>query len=233
MCGRRQPKVRILYSSGVEHFASVCGLQNPPRRLVRRMVERIEDICETLFLKETDSTRAELMTEEEKLVAAVQKLEVAPPVSVMPGVTVPLSEEGVLLLQRMCRGEVSCVTFSIEKETFTVDKSLETAGGDAVPSPSSLVDAAAALIPLEQPRVLLLRCGGVAPEAIVVNICPASSKPRERMLYSSCRASFVQQVQHHGVKCVRRMEVSDMDEFKEAVLEAAEEQRAAGETNVQ
>ncbi|CBH10529.1 G-actin binding protein, putative [Trypanosoma brucei gambiense DAL972] len=219
-----KPKVRMMHSSGAMHLAEVSGLQKPPFKLTKRNVERMDDICESLFKKESESSRAELMTEEEKLHAAVAKLEVAPPVAVMPGVTVPISEEGVLLLKRMANSEVNAVTFAIDKEKFVVEKSLEAGAAVSALTAASLADDVVALLPEGQPRVVVMRCPTAEAGVIIVNVCPPTCKPRERMTYSSCRASFVQQAQQHNVKCVRRMEVGEMDEFREAVVEAFAEQ---------
>ncbi|KAH8607359.1 putative Cofilin tropomyosin type actin binding protein [Trypanosoma vivax] len=213
-----KPKVRITYSSGAASLLESSGLQQATR--IKRHVTLADDICETLLIGGEQENREELMTEKEKMEAAFSKMELAPAVVALPGVSMPIAEEGVLALKKLVRGELRGLTFHIVEEKIKLDKTVET-----VPSPPSLLsltDAVAALIPSDQPRIAVLRPSTASEEVIMVYSCPGSCKPRERMMYSTCKSSFVQQAQQHGVKFMRRVEVSGGEELRDVVLEACE-----------
>ncbi|KEG12349.1 putative G-actin binding protein, putative,twinfilin [Trypanosoma grayi] len=210
-----KPKVRMLYAAGAGHLAEASGLKN----LRKEHAVRVQDIALPLLAKETANSRAELMTEKEKLRVVMDKMELAPAPVAMPGVTMPLDDESVQLLQKLRCGELAAVTFSVKAENIVAEKSLPSK--DGVSSLSSVIDAVKGLVPADKPRFVVLRCpAGDAAKTVMVYICPSTAKPREKMLYSSSKSSFVEQAKHHGVVLARRLELDSADELKSAVEDA-------------
>ncbi|ORC93621.1 putative G-actin binding protein, putative,twinfilin [Trypanosoma theileri] len=217
------PKVRMVYATGAGHLAEASGLPHT----VKEHVGRVTDIVPSLFAKETESTREELMTEGEKLRKAIDKMEVAPNPVAMPGVVMPLTSEGMQELEKFARGEVCALTFTVESDKIVLDKKLaEVKGTGSTTSSSSalssLMEAVKALIPPNHPRFVVFRCpvDATTTKAMMVYICPSVCKARELMVYASSKASFLMQAKHHGVTFARRLELDSTDELKSAVEEA-------------
>ncbi|EKF39338.1 G-actin binding protein, putative,twinfilin, putative [Trypanosoma cruzi marinkellei] len=221
-----KPRVRMLYASGAGHLADVSGLNF----IAKEHAVRVEEITSSLFAKETSATRTELMTEKEKLYAAIEKMEIAPMQMTMPGVTMPITEEGVKLLKELSRGNLNAISFAVDTDKIIVDKVLE-ASVDLSSSLSEIVEAVKGLLPEEHPRFVVLRCpSNETTKIIMVYVFTSASKPRERMTYASSKSSFVLQAEQHGINFLRRLEVGSVNELQEVVAEALDmEQKEGGE----
>ncbi|KAH9577514.1 Actin-depolymerizing factor homology domain [Trypanosoma melophagium] len=218
-----KPKVRMVYATGAGHLSEASGLPH----LAREHVGRVADLVPSLFAKETESTRADLMTEGEKIRLAIDKMEVAPNPVAMPGVDMPLTEAGALELEKFGRGEVFALTFTVEPDKILLDKKLDKvkeieSSTNASTALSFVIDAVKALIPADHPRFVVLRCpvDDNTTKAMMVYICPSTCKARELMVYASSKASFLLQAKNHGVKFARRMELDSTDELRSAIEDA-------------
>ncbi|PWV16015.1 putative G-actin binding protein [Trypanosoma cruzi] len=213
-----KPRVRMLYASGAGHLADVSGLNY----ILKEHAMRVEEITPSLFSRENSASRTELMTEKEKLYAAIEKMEIAPMQMTMPGVTMPITEEGVNLLKELCRGDLNALSFAVDTDKIVVDKVLE-ASEDLLSSfsLSEFVETVKVLLPEDHPRFVLLRFpSNETANIIMVYVSPSASKPRERMIYASSKSSFVLQAEQHGIIFLRRSEVGSVDELQEVVADA-------------
>ncbi|EAN99934.1 G-actin binding protein, putative [Trypanosoma cruzi] len=210
-----KPRVRMLYASGAGHLADVSGLNY----ILKEHAMRVEEITSSLFAKENSASRTELMTEKEKLYAAIEKMEIAPMQMAMPGVTMPITEEGVNLLKGLSRGDLNALSFAVDTDKIIVDKVLE-ASEDLLSSLSEFVETVKVLLPEDHPRFVLLRFpSNETANIIMVYVSPSASKPRERMAYASSKSSFVLQAEQHGIIFLRRSEVGSVDELQEVVAD--------------
>lgn len=217
-----KPKEKMVYASGAGHLADGFGLG----RVVREHVACVDEITLSLFAEETAESRAGLMTEKEKLRTAMDTMELAPMPVMMPGVALPLSESGREMLKKLVCGGVSAVVFAVEADKITVDNTLD-ALSEASSSVLSLTNAVRDLLPKDHPRFVVL-CSpkdGAATtpgkrKVLMVYMCPAACKPREKMTYASSKSSFLLQAGQHRVKFVRRLELDDVDELGDAVADA-------------
>ncbi|PWV00406.1 putative G-actin binding protein [Trypanosoma cruzi] len=210
-----KPRVRMLYASGAGHLADVSGLNY----ILKEHAMRVEEITSSLFAKENSASRTELMTEKEKLYAAIEKMEIAPMQMAMPGVTMPITEEGVNLLKGLSRGDLNALSFAVDTDKIIVDKVLE-ASEDLLSSLSEFVEAVKVLLPEDHPRFVLLRFpSNETANIIMVYVSPSASKPRERMAYASSKSSFVLQAEQHGINFLRRSEVGSVNELQEVVAD--------------
>ncbi|RNF01894.1 G-actin binding protein [Trypanosoma conorhini] len=211
-----KPKVKMLYASGAAHLLDASGLTH----LVKEHVDDVADITPSLFKKETSASRMELMTENEKFNAAIEKMEPAPVQVAMPGVTMPLTEEGVKLLQELNRGALNALSFVVDTEKITVDKTLEVSENSSL-SLSAILKAVKGLLPEGQARFVVLRCptNGTT-KTVMVYVSPSTCKPRVRMTYAASKLSFISQAEQHGVTFSRRLELGNRNDLQEAVEDA-------------
>ncbi|RNF11195.1 G-actin binding protein [Trypanosoma rangeli] len=211
-----KPRVKMLYASGAAHLSDASGLMH----LVKEHVNNVGDITLSLFKKETSSDRMDLMTEKEKLYATIEKMEPAPMQVAMPGVAMPITEEGVKLLKELNRGALNALSFVVDAEKILVDKALE-ASEDSSSSLSSLLRAVKSLIPENHARFVVLRCSAnETAKMLMVYISPPTCKPRVRMTYAASKSSFILQAEQHGVTFLRRLEVGSMSDLQDAVEDA-------------
>lgn len=132
------------------------------------------------------------------------------------GVTLPLSQEALEALSLMrAGGFVNLVQLAINMEKETI----ELAGAS-----TSAIRDFTHVIADDSPRfsffVFKHEFEGVEEAPLVfIYTCPPDSKIKEKMLYASCRASVVAQVEQEcGLRISRKLEATNPEEIGEAQL---------------
>lgn len=182
-------------------------------------VSAIADIQPSLFVRhKTAEDREELMTDGERMKAAIAKMEVVPQPTTLPGVAIPLSKESIGALQLYRTGAVAAVSLKVTPDCICVDRVLDAFGG---------LSAVKTILPAQEPRFVLARYAREgqsepAGQLVMVYLCPSACKPREKMYYASGRAFFLSQLSDLGIKFVRRVETDSCDDFITDVVDAFE-----------
>eukprot|EP00999_Lentomonas_sp_LEN2_P002955 NODE_813_length_1175_cov_75.741412_g772_i0.p1 GENE.NODE_813_length_1175_cov_75.741412_g772_i0~~NODE_813_length_1175_cov_75.741412_g772_i0.p1 ORF type:complete len:365 (-),score=84.76 NODE_813_length_1175_cov_75.741412_g772_i0:79-1095(-) len=127
------------------------------------------------------------------------------------GVHFPVSEAAQAELGRLRNGEVNYVQLSlnVSGESIELEK-------------STTIEASqlASLAPPDHPRYHFFvfhhaHEGNTLDSLIFIYSCPMSSQVKERMLYSSCKASVIAETEGLGLTIEKNAEVSDADEMTE------------------
>lgn len=204
-----RPKQRLMYSSAVTTVQEALRVHCSTAQ-----VTEIEEIAPTVVKhKETGAARLALMTESERHREEVNKMEVAPQSTSMPGVSVRLSKTAEDLLEKFAQGGLAGAVFKIEKEQVEVDAEVASGGLSAV----------LAALSGAEPRFVFAQYtpeGESAEQPIMLYLCPSACKPREKMMYASSRAAFLAVANDKGIVPAKRVEAGDKDEIEEVVRDA-------------
>ncbi|KAA8907341.1 hypothetical protein FN846DRAFT_778013 [Sphaerosporella brunnea] len=128
------------------------------------------------------------------------------------GVTLPLSQEALEALSLMrAGGFVNLVQLAINMEKETI----ELAGAS-----TSAIRDFTHVIADDSPRFSFFVFKRELPDVpVFIYTCPPDSKIKEKMLYASCRASVVAQVEQEcGLRISRKLEATNPEEIGEAQL---------------
>ncbi|EPY27756.1 PTK9 protein tyrosine kinase 9 [Strigomonas culicis] len=207
-----KPRDRMMYSTGSNHMQEAVQVSSA----YCVQCSAIDEIGPELFRgSESGKRREDLMTESERMTARIAKMEVAPPPSVLPGVSTPITDEGDDLMTKFAKREVETVSFKIEDSRICADAKVVGDKG---------LQAAAAILPADHPRYVITRFTPAATAAVekcvLIYVCPQACKPREKMPYASSKASFMTYAHKHGIKFDRSIEVSAVSELVQTAEDA-------------
>lgn len=208
-----KPKVKMQYASSAAHLRESSRFAIP----TDIHIVAVDEINAALFGRDVAAERPEMMTEKEKLVEEISKMEVATQKPQgMPGVATPLDDAALTALQAFRQGDVQALSFTVHAKGISVDGTMKK---------EDKHEEWVKLIPEAQPRFVLIHWGaeageGPAKDVVLVYICPAGCKPKDRMPYASTKASFVAQVGHQEIKLRKSVETDDASSAEATVKEA-------------
>ncbi|TPX72627.1 hypothetical protein SpCBS45565_g00281 [Spizellomyces sp. 'palustris'] len=131
------------------------------------------------------------------------------------GVTFPFSDTAKGALRQLKDGKANVVVLSVDLTQECME--LDTAGDTTLSELPSVIEPSV-------PRFVFFtvqnaESDGVPSSTIFIYVCPPESKVKERMLYSSSRASVVAYVEGElQLNVVKKFEVDSVDEVDEATL---------------
>jgi hypothetical protein len=200
-----KPRIKMMYAT------SAVNLRNETHLPIGSdtHVVNADEINPTLFGRDIEQERVELRTDKEKIQAELAQLPVAPAPSGLPGVANPIDDAGRAAVAQFKAKEIRAASFTVSTKGIHVDKTL--------PNGSTNKELVAA-VPENQPRFVIVHW--TDDKSVLLYVCPASCKPKERMPYASTKASFVAQLSHQDVKASKSIETDSPGEIETAVNDA-------------
>ena len=200
-----KPKTKMLYATSAVYLRNETHL---PVGTDTHIVNA-DEINPTLFGRDIETERKELMNEHEKAKAEIAQLDPTPAPSGMPGVANPIDEAGRAAVAQFKAKEIRAATFTVSPKGIHVDKTL--------PKSTSNKDLVS-VIPDNQPRFAIVHW--TEEKIVLLYVCPSTCKPKDRMPYASTKASFVAQLGHQEVKATKSVETDSPLEIESAVNDA-------------
>lgn len=201
-----KPKEKMLYATGAGHLTKESGVTFD----VDKHITTVDDLVPDLLQPEGEKAdREDLMTNSERIKIEHSKMEVVPAAQ-RAGVEVSAQSDVDAALEQFLEGRLCGVAFSMDNKG-------KVKVAEQFPSPTSPADMVAGL-PTEAPRFFLVHWEEA--KDLFVYFCPPVCKPRERMVYASSKAGFVDQISSKGVQITKKLEMDTPFEMEGSIKEA-------------